>query len=108
MRSINRFAIVVTAREPCRAWARSCPDASFTDDEVDDAFASVYLIDECEPDRVIRRHYAKIFEEQLNSWHRDEAFWPPRRTEAMFRDWFEFRVVDMVLDVGRRPIEADE
>jgi hypothetical protein len=42
----------------------------------------------------------------LNSWHRDETAWPRRRI-AMFREWFDANVVDMV-GLDRGPIEADE
>jgi hypothetical protein len=56
---------------------------------------------------LIRKHYALIFEEQLNSWHRDETAWPSRRTFAMFGEWFEAKIADMVWDLGKKPLETD-
>jgi hypothetical protein len=76
-----------------------------------ESFPSIYLVNEpneFDPDRLIQKHFAMIFEEQLNSWHRDESIWPKRRTLAMFQEWFEAKVIDMVWDLGQGPIEADE
>ena len=111
MKSVNRLAIAVTPREPYLAWARAISDGSAAVDAMAESFTSVYLVDEpdvFDPDRLIRKHYALIFEEQLNSWHRVESCWPKHRILAMFREWFDAKVVDMVWDLGRGPIEADE
>jgi len=111
MKSINRLAILVTPREPFLAWARAIAVESEVVDDAADSLTTVYLVevpDEFDPVQVIREHYPEIFVEQLNAWHRDESAWPRRRTEVVFRDWFEARVVDMVWDLGREPIEPDE
>ncbi|HEY3788044.1 MAG TPA: hypothetical protein VGL71_04275, partial [Urbifossiella sp.] len=86
MKTVNRIAIAVTMREPYLAWARAVAG----DDTVVEAFTTVYLVDEpavLEPDRLIQKHFAKIFEEQLNSWSRDESSWPVSRTVKLFREW---------------------
>lgn len=111
MRTINRIGIAVTPREPYLAWARSIDDRAASLEVTAEQFTSIYLVeasDEFEPERVIRKHYAAIFKEQLNSWHRDETAWPRRRTEATFHEWFDAKIVDMVLDLGRGLIESDE
>jgi hypothetical protein len=111
MRTINRIGIAVTPRKPYMAWAKSIDDGAASLEIVANEFTSIYLVeapDAFKPEQVIRKHYAAIFEEQLNSWHRDEAQWPSRRTEAMFREWFDAKVVEMVWDLGRGRIIAEE
>jgi hypothetical protein len=111
MRTINRIGIVVTPREPYMAWAKCIDDGAASLEIVAEEFTSFYLVeapDTFEPAKVIRKHYAAIFEEQLNAWHREETKWPRRRTEAMFREWFDAKVVDMVWDLGRGPIIAED
>jgi len=111
MKLVNRLAIAVTPREPYLAWARSIEDGATAVEAMGDRFTTVYLVDEPKefvPDRLIRKHYAVIFEEQLNAWHRIEAFWPKHRTLAMFREWFDAKIIEMVVDLGQGSIEADE
>ena len=111
MKTINRIAIIVTPGEPYWTWARAISDDAAIVDAVADGCTSAHLVeapDAFEPDHLIRKHFGMIFEEQLDSWHRDETAWPRRRTEAMFREWFNAKVVDMVWDLGRGPIEVDE
>ncbi len=79
--------------------------------ETTEAWTSVYLVEageDEEPNRILRRCFASIFEEQLEAWHRDITDWPTPRTMALFRDWFEAKVVDLVFDISERPIEHDD
>lgn len=115
MKLVYRTAIIVTPREPFFDWARGIDaDANEAVDRLSpDEFSSVFLIEQAEdldPDQVIRQHFATIFAEQLNHWHRDEAKWPKRRnrTESLFREWFEVRFIESIWDLVRGPIEPDE
>ncbi len=62
----------------------------------------------CISDKVIRRHYVEIFEEQLHSWHRIKNRWPASRSLRMFREWFSADVIDMVWDLSGSPIVGDD
>ncbi len=108
MNSINRAAIVVRPKAPFFEWARSLEGGL---PETTEPWTSVYLVDAGEteePSRILRRCFASIFEEQLNGWHCDMDDWPQPRTAAMFREWFEVEVVDLVFDLNDGPIEHDE
>ena len=48
---------------------------------------------------MLRTVYAEIFERELNAWHTDEGDWPPNRTFAMFRNWFEVEMHSAVEDL---------
>jgi hypothetical protein len=74
-------------------------------------WTSVYLVEYPDDDdvtKVVRRHFAEMFEEQLQSWHLVVDDWPAPRTFAMFQKWFEVDVAEPVFDLSDRPIEPDE
>jgi hypothetical protein len=104
MKDVDRVALMVRAKEPYWAWARSL-DAKAPAHEraVRDDHETVYLaevIDDEALETVVEEHYEEIFTQELNSWYRREREWPSPRTLAMFRDWFEVRVVDLVIDLS--------
>lgn len=110
MRIVNRVAISVVPKEPFMAWMRAIAGNAPEADASADEFATIYLVDErdvFDPQKLLRKHYAMIFEEQLDSWHRDETAWPSRRTFAMFCKWFDATVAEMVWDLGKQPLEAE-
>ena len=104
---INRIAAVVTPRASYLSWARSLYEAGAPqiDDVPAEDLAFVFLLEEIEnTDRLLRRHWAWIFEEILSSWCADRKLWPRKRTLAMFQDWFEIRLVDLVFDLANKPL----
>jgi hypothetical protein len=106
--SINRAAVVVRPKAPFFEWARSLEGGL---PEGTEPWTSVYLVeagDNEEPSRVLRRCFASIFEEQLEAWHRNPDDWLKPRSMAMFREWFDAEVVDLVFDLGRGAIEHDD
>jgi hypothetical protein len=108
---INRIAAIVTPREPYHSWARSLDEADGPqiDDVPVEELTSVYLLEEVEDtNRLLRRHWAWIFEEILSSWCADQKLWPQKRTFAMFQEWFSIRLVDLVFDLADRPLIREE
>lgn len=109
MRSVNRVAIVVRPKPAFFDWAQSLEGDPADDME---PWCSVYLVEaseDDEPSATLRRHFGEVFEEQLHAWHTDEANWPMRRTLAMFQEWFDVAVGDMVIDLSvDEPLEYDD
>jgi hypothetical protein len=108
---INRIAAVVTPREPYLSWARSLYEegAPQIDDVPAEDLTTVSQLEEIEnTDRLLRRHWAWIFEEILSSWCADQKLWPRKRTLAMFQQWFETRLVDLVFDLADQPLIREE
>ena len=108
MNSINRAAIVVRPKTPFFNWARSLEGGL---PESTEAWESVYLVEAAENEEatcILRRCFASIFEEQLEGWHRDPDDWPKQRNIALFQDWFDADVVDLVFDLSEGPIEHDD
>ena len=107
--TINRMATIVEPKEPYLNWARSVDDDGLIDKMSRAGLTSVYLIEEEEPaDRALRRHWDWIFEEKLHSWSRNRGEWPKKRTYKIFREWFDVRLVELILDPVDAPIFHDE
>lgn len=107
MEQVDRVAMIVRPKEPYFAWARSLEGGSDIDEMPSNDFGTVYLVevsDAYQPERVLRGHFSMIFKEQLESWHRDEATWPSRRTFWMFREWFDVQLIGLVFDLGKQPL----
>lgn len=109
MRSINRVAIVVRPKPAFFEWAETLDGEKI---EAPEAWSSVYLVEaseDDEPEETLQRHFKQVFEEQLGSWHTRKADWPLPRTFAMFQEWFDAEIGDLVFDLSDdEPIEYDE
>jgi hypothetical protein len=108
MNSINRAAIVVRPKTPFFDWARALEGGL---PENTQTWTSVYLVpadENDQPDKIVRRCFGQIFEEQLEAWHRVEDDWPTPRTFSLFQQWFDADVVDLVFDLSDEPIEHDD
>lgn len=107
MHSINRAAIVVRRKQPYFDFARLLDDLPGTPGDG----CSVHLVAVAEtesPTAIIKRCFPEIFAEQLVGWHRDERDWPAPRTFALFQEWFETEVVDLVLDLSKKELERED
>jgi hypothetical protein len=64
---------------------------------------SAYLISEWEDDkqrdRIIKRVYPRIFEDQLADWWTVEKDWPQKRDLKTFMLWFDLRFHSIVEDL---------
>ena len=104
MRTIDRAAIIVRPKAAFFEWADTLPGRG---PKIVRPWTSVYLTpakDDDDPLKLVRRCYAKIFDEQLLAWWLDEKCWPSPRTFALFQAWFDFDVDDLVFDLSSRPI----
>ncbi len=104
---INRIAAIVTPREPYLSWVRGLDETGGPriDDVPIEELTSLYLLEEVEDtERLLWRHWAWIFDEALSSWCSDPECWPRERTFAMFQEWFEIRLVDLVFDLAAQPL----
>jgi hypothetical protein len=104
------MAIVVCLKEPYYEWARSLEEDSPIDQVEPSERRNVYLVDqrdETKWEKVLRRHYAVIFEAELNEWYTARELWPRKRTWEMFQEWFDAKVVEVVADLSRDCLESD-
>jgi hypothetical protein len=113
METINRSAIVVKPAQPFLDWLHRV-DATSADLTLEDRRLepTIYLLSEYENEdealEYLREVCNEIFEEQLNGWYRVPSAWPRQRDPAAFRQWFEWSLHSMIIDLCRDPIEHEE
>jgi len=73
---------------------------------------NVYLIPEYEDDRELKRILPKIieciWEAELMCWYIDETTWPKDRSMKKSKEWFEFEISSMVMDIMDVPLMREE
>src|SRR5207245_2805492 len=110
MRLINRSAIIVKPKQPYIDWANHCDDggpiltlaAGRRDPHV---FLADDLEDEPEPEKILKKYYKTIFEDQLSGWTTAEETWPRNRDLRTFLEWFDVDICTMVIDLRRDALE---
>jgi hypothetical protein len=107
---LNRAVLIVRPKQPYLDWAAQLDDADIVPNP--DQERTVYLIpefdDDAEAQNVLKRVFAEVFERELFGWHTDESAWPPKRTLAMFRQWFEIELHSVVEDLCGFELIDDE
>ena len=110
---INKAAITVIPKEPFIKWVQSTDaEAAEISDEDILSNSQVYLVDASEdgddPEKLIKRNFKVIFEEELAGWYTDEEAWPKKMDLRVFKQWFHVKVHEVVVDIGKKLPIAEE
>ncbi len=113
MKLLNRLVVVIRPKDPYIQWANSFDDDGPPFDRaLADEDATTFLLPEGDDDReyeaLLRRYFGTIFEHELSSWMRDEDSWPPDRSYALFREWFDVTFHSIVVDLVQAPLFVEE
>lgn len=109
----NRTALMVTPKEPFIKWVQGVDETSaqLTPEDITEG-PNIYLVDDTpdglSEDRLLKKNFAGIFEEELNDWITDPTLWPQKRDLKTFRQWFHVHFYEIVLDMGSKPVEIEE
>ena len=108
---VNRWGILVRAKQPYVDWANSFDDDGPT--MMLDARRSaptIYLVHEHEGadlgELIADWYWEAIFDLQLVSWMRDMSTWPEHRTPEMFYEWFEVELVTELVNLAKGRIKS--
>jgi hypothetical protein len=115
MQTINRDAIIVSARQPLIDWVNSLDPAHPLEyrDPMNHDESTVYLIEELDSPSDLQDwledNYLEIFEEELFGWYSDDTKWPTPLTFELFNKWIQVSYQSMVYDFDEsEPIARDE
>ena len=93
MQYINRSIIIVKPKQPFVDWVNSTdPEGKqcVLGDMISDN--NTYLVSEIDDDndlaRELKKHFKKIFKNELMAWCLDESIWPSKLTFSLFTEWF--------------------
>ncbi|HEX7025829.1 MAG TPA: hypothetical protein VF268_01165 [Gammaproteobacteria bacterium] len=102
---VDRSVIVVYPKTPYVKWTGEDLKANGLDPEKDGTAYLVPMASDLEElDEGVEYNWAWLFEHQLSLWTEDETEWPKNRSRKMFKEWFEVRIADMVIDIVQGPI----
>ena len=103
--TINRAVAIIKPKAPFIQWLKSLPDWDL-DVTLEDLRkdSTAILIPEQENRNAIvyiKKIHQEIFQLELDSWHRDENWWPKKRDLKTFRKWFDVEIHSTVMDTGK-------
>lgn len=105
---INRNAIVIKQKSPFFNWINSLyPDTPVNTLEESNVYLIRSLKNHEEIENWLRRNFDKIFQNELNDWHTDEKGWPQKRSFKIFKEWFEYEIRSMILDLEKTIIKKN-
>jgi hypothetical protein len=109
----NRAFLIVSAKRPVAGWMAELEGNTDADETVLN-HRTVYLVaalDNPSPEqqeKLVKRKFSAIFENELFSWVADRSHWPTDRSWERFCEWFEWQYVDEGFDAEPGRIEKIE
>ncbi len=108
MYSINRSVAIIKPKQPFLDWLNSVLEDKSTIEKLrEDCLAILLPSEEEDSQKLIKKHYKKIFEEELFSWCADDALWPQNKSYKRFLTWFEVEIHSIVMDAGDNRIKRE-
>ena len=113
MLSLNRTAVILTAKQSLLEWLHSVDSTSgdLTLRDLNQERA-VYLLPEADSEeqaaRHVRRFCKEILEAELDGWWRQRSDWPQNLNYGLFAEWFDWQYHSVVLDLAQGPLIPEE
>ncbi|MDD3321444.1 MAG: hypothetical protein PHS59_08375 [Paludibacter sp.] len=109
MKILNRTSITVTFKKPFIHWNNNLfPDSLMEVNILGES--STYLVTEStgDADKLLRKYYKEIFENELFQMWTDENDWPQKISYELFNEWFSVEIAGFVYDLPKTKIETTE
>jgi hypothetical protein len=108
---VNRWSIVVRAKQSYVDWANSIDDDGPTTTlETARSSPTIYLVHEHDGtslhELIDQWYWEAIFDLELVSWMRDTSTWPESRSAEMFSEWFDIELVTELVDLVKGRIKS--
>jgi hypothetical protein len=96
---VSRSSIAVRPKQPLLDWINALYPG-FPEHPSDGTVYLVKPMDEhADLEKWLKTNYKKIFENELNELHTDEADWPKKRDRKTFDEWFDTSIHTFVVDM---------
>jgi hypothetical protein len=101
----NRAAIFVMPKAPFVSWVQGLDaEAVKVSAEIIMTSHAAYLAldheDGEDEEKLLKKNFQAVFEEQLRGWTLDETQWPLKRDLQTFQKWFHIAICTMVIDLA--------
>jgi len=106
MNIVNRTSITVTFKKPFIDWNNNLtPDLPVSENMIGES--STYLIPEDfnDAEKLLKKHFKKIFKNELFMMWEDENDWPVNRSFKVFNEWFSVEISSFVYDIGKQNLK---
>lgn len=104
--NVHRSAVVIKKQKPFLDWLSYHDGEMIMDEMVMEG--DVYLLPDFETteemEKWMKKHFDRLFTDQLNGWYTDPAMWPQDRTFDLFKEWFSYSLHTMVWDTQESSI----
>src|SRR6056297_2513312 len=107
----NRSFLLVSARRPLAEWVAKTDNGEPNPAVME--HKSVYLMQpldnpsEEQVEKLVQKHCAAIFENELFSWYTDRALWPTTRDFDTFKEWFTYEYIEEGFGAAPGEIEKE-
>lgn len=100
MEIVNRSAITINYKKPFIDWSNALiPEFDMSEQMLGESTTYLVKGDFDNADKLIKKYFKKIFEEELEGQWTDENDWPQKRTFRLFEEWFSYSISDLVLEL---------
>ena len=100
MKIVNRSAITINYKKPFTDWSNALtPEFEMSEQMLGESTTYLVKGDFDNADKLIKKYFKKIFEEELEGQWTDEADWPQKRTFRLFEEWFSYSISDLVIEL---------
>ena len=110
---INRSIIIINPKQSFVDWLNSTdPEGKQCVLEDLNSDSNAYLVSEIDDDndlaRELKKHFKKMFENELMVWCLDKTMWPDKVTFSLFTEWFAVEQHSMVADLCEESLNTEE
>ena len=100
MEIVNRSAITINYKKPFIDWSNALiPEFDMSEQMLGESTTYLVKGDFDNADKLIKKYFKKIFEEELEGQWTDENDWPQKRTFRLFEEWFSYSISDLVIEL---------
>ena len=100
MEIVNRSAITINYKKPFIDWSNALiPEFDMSEQMLGESTTYLVKGDFDNADKLIKKYFKKIFEEELEGQWTDVNDWPQKRTFRLFEEWFSYSISDLVIEL---------
>ena len=108
----NRSFFLITAKQPLVDWVNAQGDDPMPPEYIL-GNPNLYAVQQItyttkeNIEALLKKHFKKIFVEELSSWYENPAIFPKPLTFDLFKKWFDYQYIELCFDLCRGEIRRE-
>jgi hypothetical protein len=105
----NRSFLLTKPKKPFVDWINGYDDSEIPEKEIF-SHKNLYMIENLEygtqeeKEGLLKKNYKEIFINELWLWYQDEDYLPKKFSLKMFKEWFDYEIIEMCYDAMNNPL----